>query len=205
MDLANLPKAFALTIINHIATLLLTATGGDLAAAQQAARETLASYDPRNQAEFQLVAQIISFSLQSLEALAQAANPDLSLTRVLRLRSGAVSLSRQAQKAQLQLEKLRKTQPQSVESASAPQPVTSSVWDTVAPQASKQEAQAVAPPEAPLAEKTPAPTEGKGKIAAYARAHGLTFSQAMQQRNRDMRLAERQAKLARRAATAKAA
>jgi hypothetical protein len=116
---------------------------------------------------------------------------------VLRLRSGAVSLSRQAQKAQLQLEKLRKAQPHSVEPASAPQPVTPSAWDTVAPQASKQEA--------PPAEKIPAPTEGKGKIAAYAQAHGLTYSQAMQQRNREMRLAERQAKLERRAAASKAA
>jgi hypothetical protein len=193
MDLANLPKAFALTIINHIATLLLTAAGGDLAAAQQAARETLASYDPRNQAEFQLAAQIISFSLQSIEALAQAANPDLSLTRVLRLRSGAVSLSRQAQKAQMQLEKLQKAQTPSVAPASVPEPVPPNAATTEAPQASQQEAPAVAP------------VEPKGKIAAYAQAHGLTFSQAMQQRNREMRLAERQAKLAGRAAAAKAA
>ncbi len=190
MNTTNLPKAFALTIINHIATLLLTATGGDLALAQQAARETLHAYNPRNQAEFQLAAQIICFSLQSLDALAQAANPDLSLTRVLRLRSGAVSLSRQAQKAQLQLEKLQKTQTHSVEPASAPEPLPPDTATTEAPQATRQEAP---------------PVQGKGKIAAYAQAHGLTFSQAMQQRNREKRLAERQAKLARRAATAKAA
>ncbi len=216
MTLDDLPRAFALTIIHQIAMLLLKRADGDMVEAKRAALITIKSHDPRNEIEFQLAARIISFSLQAMQALAQAANPDLSVTRVLRLRSGAVSLNRQAHKAELQLEKLRKAQTRSVEpktptrsvepaSPPAPEPVTHRVAQPEAPQAATREAPRVATQEAPPADETAAPIGAKGKIAAYARAHGLAWSQGLQKRNRQKRLAERQAKMARRAAVSQVA
>ncbi|HET6607587.1 MAG TPA: hypothetical protein VFG62_12985, partial [Rhodopila sp.] len=43
-------------------------------------------------------------------------------------------------------------------------------------------------------EKTTALIEDTRKVAAYAQAHGLSWAEAHRQRNRDKRLAERQAK-----------
>src|ERR1700757_4157862 len=90
-----------------IALLLLEGAGGDMETARHAAAATLSTYDPQTEAELRLAARIISFSLQAGGALAQAADPEMPLTRVLRLRTGAVSLSREAEKAERRLEKLR--------------------------------------------------------------------------------------------------
>jgi hypothetical protein len=145
-------------------------------AARQAAAVTLSAYDPRTEAELRLAARIVSFSLQSLEALAQAADREMPLTRVLRLRTGAVSLSREAEKAERRLEKLREGR-------------------------AAEEAQPLPEPEVPeepaRIEKTTALIDDNRKVAAYAQAHGLTWSQAMKQSRREQRLAERREKQAR--------
>jgi hypothetical protein len=172
MPLTNLPEAFLQTFIHQIALLLLNGAGGDMEAALHAAKATIASYNPRNETELRLAARIISFSLQSGEALAQAADPQMPLTRVLRLRTGAVSLAREAEKAERRLEKRREAPID--EPAAAPEPV--------------------AEPEPPRVEKTTALIADNRKVAAYAKAHGLTWTQAYNQRNRELRLAERQRK-----------
>src|SRR6185437_15554369 len=85
MSVADLPEALLKTILHQIAILLLDGAGGNMEAAWSAAASTL----------------------RACEALAQAADPAMPLTRILRLRTGAVSLSREAEKAERRLEKLR--------------------------------------------------------------------------------------------------
>lgn len=102
--LANLPVVILNTILNRLATLFLSGAGGDIAAARDAALQMLAAYDPETVHELRLAAQIVSFSFHALEALGQAADPDQPLSRGIRLRGSAVSLSRESDKAQLRLE-----------------------------------------------------------------------------------------------------
>ena len=172
MSLADLPEAFLQTILHQIAQLLLEGAGGDMDAARHAAAATLSAYDPQTEAELRLAARIIGFSLQAGEALAQAADPEMPLARVLRLRTGAVSLSREAEKAERRLEKLRENRMQGLVEASDPLPE----------------------PEAPRIEKTTALIAENRTVAAYAEAHGLTWTEALKQRRREQRLAERRRK-----------
>lgn len=96
------------TILGHLALLFLTGAGGDLTVARHAASQMLAAYKVETPDELRLAAEIISFSLYALEALSQAAAPDLSLNRILRLRGGAVSLSREGHKSQRTLDQLQR-------------------------------------------------------------------------------------------------
>src|SRR6185437_3240949 len=107
MSVADLPEALLKTILHQITILLLDGAGGNMEAAWSAAASTLRAYDPQTEQELRLAARVLSFSLQACEALAQAADPAMPLTRILRLRTGAVSLSREAEKAERRLEKLR--------------------------------------------------------------------------------------------------
>jgi hypothetical protein len=172
MPLADLPEAFLQTILHQIALLLLEGAGGDMEAARHAAALTIGSYAPRTETELRLAARIISFSLQAGEALAQAADPEMPLNRVLRLRTGAVSLTREAEKAERRLEKRREARTDDV--AASPEPIPE--------------------PESPRVEKTTALIEDNRKVAAYAQANGLTWSEALKQRRREQRLADRQQK-----------
>ncbi len=168
MSLANLPEPFLQTILHQIALLLLEGAGGDMEAARHAAAATLSTYDPQTEAELRLAARIVGFSLQAGEALAQAADPEMKLTHVLRLRTGAVSLSREAEKAERRLEKLREARQQNEDLEPLPEP------------------------ESPRIENTPPLIEDNRKVATYAETHGLTWSEARKQRQREQRLAERQ-------------
>ncbi len=100
------------TLLAGLATLFLTGAGGDAAAARRAASQMLGVYRPESEDELRLAANIIGFSFHALEALGQAAAPDMPLTRVLRLRGSAVSLSREAAKAERQLAQLQKARRQ---------------------------------------------------------------------------------------------
>jgi hypothetical protein len=175
MSLDLLPRAYLLTILQQFAMMLLAACNGNLHDARKAAAETLKAFDPKTEAELRLVARIVGFNLQAGEALAQAAEPGMPITRVIRLRTGAVSLSREAQKAEQQLEKLRQA-------------------------AAEPEAQPELEPVPASAENAAELVEETRTISAYAKAHGLTFTEAMEQRERDKSLAKRAAKEAARAA-----
>ncbi len=180
MPLSDLPEAFLKTIVCQIALLLLRGAGGDMQAAQEAALATIRAHNPQTGAELRLAARIIGFSLQAGEALAQAAHPEMPLLRILRLRSGAVSLSREAQKAERELAKLQEARQMGLEPEPRPEPQ----------------------PDPPKIEKTTALIEDNRKVSAYAKAHGLTWTQALQARERDRRLAERQRKQQERARNA---
>ncbi|HET6607088.1 MAG TPA: hypothetical protein VFG62_10490 [Rhodopila sp.] len=171
MPLTDLPEALFQTLLHQIALLLLRGAGGNLEAAHQAAAVTLAAHRPQTEQELRLAARIVAFNLQAGEALAQAATPDMPLTRVIRLRTGAVSLSREAEKAERRLEKLRDARLQGLPEEPEPLPQVSA-----------------------RVEKAAALVEDTRTVAAYAKAHGLSWTEANRQRNREKRLAERRAK-----------
>ena len=92
MSLANVvPAAVLETILTQLAMLFLTAAAGDTQAARDAAGHMLGAYHPETEDELRLAAKIVGFSFQAIQALGQAATPNMPLTRVLRLRSGAVA------------------------------------------------------------------------------------------------------------------
>jgi hypothetical protein len=96
------------TILGRLALLFLSGAAGDMTAAREAAARMLAVYHPETEDELRLAAEIVSFSFHALEALGQAATPDMPLTKVLRLRGSAVSLSRETHKAERRLDQLQK-------------------------------------------------------------------------------------------------
>lgn len=96
------------TILAHLAGLFLSAADGDAEKAREAAAQTLSAYNFQNEEELCLASEIISFSLHALDALAQAADPELSSNRTIRLRGSAVSLSREAHKARRKLDQLQR-------------------------------------------------------------------------------------------------
>ncbi len=213
----SLSSVILQTILGRLAVLFLTGAGGDVAAARQAAVEMLDSFAPQTVHELRLAAEIISFSFHALEALAQAADPLLPPTRVLRLRGSAVSLSRDAHKSQRRLEQLQQARRAGVPIHPAEAPPAE------APPAEAPPAEAP-PAEAPPAEAPPAeahvaaasctdPDPGEAspdqpqplppridnaialvettrEVAAAAQSTGLTWTQAYQQRQRAKRIAE---------------
>ena len=95
-------------IIGLLVPLFLTETGGDLLAAQHAARCLLADYDVETEEELRLAAEIIGFGFGALEFLSQSMAPGLTMNAVLRLRGSANAQHRSANQCQRTLDKLRK-------------------------------------------------------------------------------------------------
>ena len=93
------------TVLDHLAPHFLAAND-DRPAARYAAGCLLAAYQTRTDAELELAVTIVSFSMHALEALSDAAAPDLTLNQKLRLRSSAVNLSREGHKARRKLDQL---------------------------------------------------------------------------------------------------
>src|ERR1700761_5815510 len=116
---ATLSAAVLGTIVDRLASLFLSGAAGDIQAAREAARDMLASYEPQTPYQLRLAAQAIIFSFHALEALSQASSPDMPVTKVLRLRGSAVSLSRESHKAERRLDQLRNARRQG---AAAPEP-----------------------------------------------------------------------------------
>jgi hypothetical protein len=162
-----LPPAILETILTRLAAFFLTGAGGDLTAARHAAAQLLGAYRPETEDEYRIAANIIGFSFQSLEALSQSAAPDLPITRILRLRGSAVSLSRESREAERRLDQLQKARRQGVPA---------------------QPAEIRAEPE-PKAEKPLEVTRDTRKVTVAAKASGQTWTQAYQQRQREARIA----------------
>jgi hypothetical protein len=160
MSLATFPAVVLETILTRLSALFLIGAAGDSEAARKAALQMLGAYRPETEDELSLAAQIIGFSFQALEALGQAAAPDLPVTRILRLRSGAVSLSRESTKAQLRLSQLQNSRRQ-------PSP---------------------AQPSAKI-EETRELIQDASHITVAAKPSGQTWTQKYEQRQRDARIA----------------
>src|SRR5471030_1241364 len=170
MPLATtLPAAILETILTRLAALFLSGAAGDLTAARHAAAHMLGAYHPETEDEYRLAANIVGFSFQALDALGQAAAPDLPITRVLRLRGSAVSLSRESHKAERRLNQLQKARRQGISAQPAevhtqPQPKIETAINLI---------------------------EDTRTVAAAAKAGGLTWTQAYNHRQRDIRIAAR--------------
>ena len=157
------------TILTHLALLFLTAAAGDPSAARGAAAQALAAYHAQTEEELRLASEILSFSLHALEALGQAADRELSLNRILRLRGSAVSLSREAHKAQRRLDQLQRART----AATQPQPQA----QTDQPAVSDEMPRAIAE-----AERIAKQVMGKHS--------GMTWTQSYQKRILTQRMAE---------------
>jgi hypothetical protein len=110
------------TILGHLAPHFLTSANGDLPAARHASGHMLAAYNAETEEELRLAAEIVSFSFHALEALSEAAGPDLSFNKKLRLRGSAVSLSRESHKSQRKLDQLRRARLAASANPEAPVP-----------------------------------------------------------------------------------
>ncbi len=163
----TLPDAILETVVTRLSALFLTGAAGDMTAARQAAAQMLSAYHSETDDELRLAANIISFSFQALEALGQAATPDMPLAKILRLRGSAVSLSRESHKAQRRLDKLQAARRAGIPTAVQPNP---------------------AQPEAKI-EKALDLIETTRTVAGVAKTNGLTWTQAYEQRQRDIRIA----------------
>jgi hypothetical protein len=171
----SLPAPILETVLTRLAALFLAGAGGDTTAARHAATQMLTAYHPRTPDELRLAANIVIFGFQALEALAQACTPDMSITRILRLRGGAVSLSREAAKAERHLGQLQK----------APQQPIQAQQPEIQP-APAQPEPAQQPP--PGIEKA-ALIHDTATIAVTPKTRDLTWTQAYEQRERDTRIA----------------
>jgi hypothetical protein len=170
------PPALLETILAPLIALFLPGAAGDAVAARQAARQMLAAYRPENDDELRLAAKIACFSIQALQALGQAATPGMPLTRILRLRSGAVSLSRASEKAQRRLENLRKAPQQGVQVQPA--------------EARSDPAQSEQAKPERIIENAAELVEDTRKVAAVAKANGVSWTRAYEQRQQDIRIAK---------------
>ena len=103
---ATIDQAIMDTVLGRIAAFFLAAAG-NMTAAREAARQMLAAHHPETPDELTLAAEIVSLQFQTLEALSDAAEPDLSQNKVLRFRGGAIGLSRESHKAQRKLDQLQ--------------------------------------------------------------------------------------------------
>jgi hypothetical protein len=108
LPLPTIAPAFLEEIVAYLLHLFIRGASGDEAAARHAVLGTLAAYDPEDEQELRLAAEIISFGFATLEALAKAMNPDLPLNAVLRLRGNANAAHRSGHQCQRTLDKLRK-------------------------------------------------------------------------------------------------
>jgi hypothetical protein len=121
------------TILGRLALLFLSGANEDLAVARHAAAHMLAAYQPETEEELRLAANVISFSLHALEALSQAATSDMPLNKILRLRSGAVSLSRESHKAERRLEQRQQARHDGIQA----EPIGAAPVEPVRPQIDK--------------------------------------------------------------------
>src|SRR3954452_25049666 len=89
-----IPRTIVNAMLDMLIPLLMTGAGGDLGEARQAALEMIAEYGPETREEYRLAAEIISFGLQALGMLRDAAMPGVPNGAKLKLLNTACSLRR---------------------------------------------------------------------------------------------------------------
>lgn len=96
-------------ILAFLIPMFLKAADGDEVSARRAATDFLGSYNPTTDRELLLAAEIIGFSFATLDNLGRSvADPDLSLSTRLRLRSNANALNRAAERNRQNLQRTQK-------------------------------------------------------------------------------------------------
>jgi hypothetical protein len=176
MPVNNLPEAFLDMLIHPLANMLLqTSQPRDSSTAVKNALDVVRAFNANSEAEIRLAIRIAMFSIQANIALAQADMPDLPLSVVIRLRQGAVTLTREADKAERWLHKLQAAR-------------------------RKGEAPPAKPPqqpEKPSVERAQALIQDIEAVEAMVEAEGIPANQAYRLRNREKRRARQQEREAR--------
>jgi hypothetical protein len=127
---ASITAAVFEKILAFLAPLFLVAGTGDIRAAQEAAGAILASYGARTNRELRFAALSIAFGFGALESLSRAADPELALNQVLRLRGNANALNRAAQQNETRLDKLLAQPPVDLQALEATPDVPAEVLPT---------------------------------------------------------------------------
>jgi hypothetical protein len=177
---ARIACAIMDTVLGRLTLLFMTGAVGDLAVARQAAAQMLAAYNVETEEELRLAAEIISLGLHVLEALSQAADPDLSLNQVIRLRGSAVSLSRESHKFQRKLDQLQRDRRTGIPAQSAE------------PQAEIPTQGSDATPTRPQIDKAIGLIEfAREAIESATKNGGMTWTQSLHQRQTAKRIADK--------------
>ena len=181
----SIPAAIVETILLNLLGLFLPGAAGDATQARQAALHMLASFAPRNEQELCVAADTISFELHALQALRQSDEPDTPPAHVLRLRSGAVSLQREARQVRQELRRMQQgtADPAAPETiAESPPPLTiPPLPDPIDPD------QAVA-----LVDEARRVVAAARHDVQQGRFKGVSYSQALQKRMTAQRLLQKQ-------------
>jgi hypothetical protein len=181
---ATIAQVILDTVIGRLALLFLSGATGDMAAAREAARQMLTAHSPETPDELTLAAEIISLQLHTLEALSSAADPDLPLNKVVRLRGSAVSLSRESHKARRRLDQLQRARRAGTTTQPARAPT-----EGPAPQPAPMVENA--PPENAPAQKTLDPVDAARQAIKIAKqTDGANWQEAFQKRQIADRIAE---------------
>jgi hypothetical protein len=183
---ANIAPAILDTITGRLAPLFLAGAAGDAIAARDAASQMLVACKAETPDELILAAEIVSLQFHTLEALACAADPDLSLNKKLRLRGSAVSLSRESHKAQRRLDQLQRAR-----SLQPPEPQRAELQ-----RAEPQPAEPSPTPASPTADDEIEFLETAREVIRMAqKSGGKNWSQALQKRLTTSRMAEKTKKM----------
>lgn len=177
---AHIASAILEMVIGRLAILFRASAGGEIAAARHAVTQMLAGFRPETPDQLTLAAEIIAFHLQTLEALSDAAKPEMTLNQIIRLRGAAVALSREAHKARRKLDQLQRPRREKAKAAPVQAPVEAPVQTPVAATVEPTNP-------APANPNTTAPAAPKPAAVATAQ----TWSQSLQQRMKAQRKAEK--------------
>lgn len=120
------------TVLGHIAPHFLAGVDNDLPAARQAASQILGAYNVVTDEELQLAADIVSFGFHVIEALGEAASPDQTSNKKIRLCGCAVSLSREGHKARRKLDQLQRARRTPAPRPEAPAPAPDAATEQAA-------------------------------------------------------------------------
>ncbi len=162
--MSPLPAAFSRTVLDAVLDLLipllLTAAGGDIAMARDAALELLDDYRPATREELGLAAEIVSFRFKALGALRDSSLPGTSNGAMLDLLKTASALRRNESTAQRKLDALQRARRKEAEqatTASRPDAVQTAHPHVPEPPSGPHPAVDFAPMAPPAAVPAPAP------------------------------------------------
>jgi hypothetical protein len=103
----DIPQKLLQALLRPLMTLLLPFSNDDKDAAWDDAIAATTSFEPRTILEFRLAARIAVHSIRANQCAAKAAEPRLPVSEAIRLSQCGLSYTRDADKAERQLEKLQ--------------------------------------------------------------------------------------------------
>jgi hypothetical protein len=111
-------------LIALLTPMFIDDAGGDIAYARSAAIQTINDFRARNRADLIAIAQIIAFGIAALGSLSLSMADDISLSRLLRLRTNANACNRSAEQNRRVLNKPVPADPGPYQAAADPAPST---------------------------------------------------------------------------------